>query len=554
MNYPKQYLEAIQSGEEVVSDKVRKVYEREVGWMSEPPEDFPFYFDEAEGLRHIEFIQRFCKHSKGRFSGKPVVLELFQKAKIQLAFGWRWKETDFRRFREVFDLRGRKCGKSTETAAVEWDMLINDKEQGPEVYCTANKKDQADIIYQECVNMRLQSPALKAITKKRQSDIYCDFNFGKIKCLASDTSTMDGLNPSFFSLDELHAMKNSQLYDVMIQGQSMRDQPLAWLITTNGMVREGFFDSHYAYAEQVAMWTVQDYTFLPLLYELNNRNDWQDPKHWPEANPGLGKIKSIKTLEQFVERAKADASFLPTVMTKDFNKPATQFASWLTFEELVNEETFTMEQVSKSYAIGGCDLSAVGDLTCATLLIRKPDNNKIYVLQKYFIPQSKLDYLDKTKSKEAPYKLWAEQGWLHICEGAQVNYSAVTAWFVEMVEKYDIRPLWVCYDRALSGYWVPEMVEYGFDLEKTAQGPFTWNQPMREMQAAFHEHRVVYNNNPILRWCLANTGKKSTKTDSIEMIQPVKIQQNRRIDGMVSLLNAWVGYVKHYDEYVPFVR
>lgn len=554
MNYPKQYLEAILSGEEVVSDKVRMVYEREVGWMSEPPEDFPFYFDEAEGLRHIEFIQRFCKHSKGRFSGKPVVLELFQKAKIQLAFGWRWKETDFRRFREVFDLRGRKCGKSTETAAVEWDMLINDKEQGPEVYCTANKKDQADIIYQECVNMRLQSPALKAITKKRQSDIYCDFNFGKIKCLASDTSTMDGLNPSFFSLDELHAMKNSQLYDVMIQGQSMRDQPLAWLITTNGMVREGFFDSHYAYAEQVAMWTVQDYTFLPLLYELNNRNDWQDPKHWPEANPGLGKIKSIKTLEQFVERAKADASFLPTVMTKDFNKPATQFASWLTFEELVNEETFTMEQVSKSYAIGGCDLSAVGDLTCATLLIRKPDNNKIYVLQKYFIPQSKLDYLDKTKSKEAPYKLWAEQGWLHICEGAQVNYSAVTAWFVEMVEKYDIRPLWVCYDRALSGYWVPEMVEYGFDLEKTAQGPFTWNQPMREMQAAFHEHRVVYNNNPILRWCLANTGKKSTKTDSIEMIQPVKIQQNRRIDGMVSLLNAWVGYVKHYDEYVPFVR
>jgi phage terminase large subunit-like protein len=176
------------------------------------------------------------------------------------------------------------------------------------------------------------------------------------------------------------------------------------------------------------------------------------------------------------------------------------------------------------------------------------------VLQKYFIPQSKLDYLDKTKSKEAPYKLWAEQGWLKICEGAQVDYSEVTKWFVEMVEVHDIRPLWVCYDRALSGYWVPEMVNYGFDMEKTAQGPFTWNQPMREMQAAFSEHRVVYNNNPILRWCLANTAKKSTKSDSIEMIQPVKIQQNRRIDGMVSLLNAWVGYVKHFDEYMPFVR
>ena len=554
MNYPKLYLEAIRLGEEVVSEKVRVVYEREVEWMDHPPVDFPYYFDEEEGERHIEFIEKFCKHSKGKFAGKNISLELFQKAKLQLVHGWRNKETGFRRFQEVIDIRGRKCGKSTETAAAEWDALVNDRENGPEVYCTANKKDQASLIYNECVNMRTQSPSLKLITKKRQSDIYCPMNMGFIKCLASDTSTMDGLNPSFFSLDEWHAMKNSALFDVMIQGQSMRDQPLAWLISTNGFVREGFFDSHYSYASQVALWIIQDYTVLPLIYELNRREDWSDPAHWPEANPGLGSIKSVKTLEQFVERAKNDPSFLPTVMTKDFNLPATEFASWLTFDEVVNEDTFDISQVEHSYAIGGCDLSSVGDLTCGTLLIRKPEDNRVFVLQKYFIPQAKIDYLEKTKSKEAPYKLWAEQGWLHICPGAQVDYSDVTRWFVEMVEEHDIRPLWICYDRALSGYWVPEMEGYGFDMEKTAQGPFTWNQPMREMQAAFSEHRVVYNNNPILRWCLANTGKKSTKSDSIEMIQPVKIQQNRRIDGMVSLLNAWVGYVKHFDEYIPYVR
>ena len=425
-NYPKEYLEKIRSGEEVVSNKVRAVYEREVGWMEKPPADFPFYFDEKEGLRHIVFIERFCKHSKGRFAGMPMKLELFQRAKIQLAFGWRWKGTKLRRFREVVDIRARKCGKSTETAAVEWDVFLNDRENGPEVYCTANKKDQANLIYSECVNMRIQSPELKAITKKRQSDIYCPGNMGFIKCLASDTSTMDGLNPSFFSLDEWHAMKTSALFDVMVQGTSMREQPLAWLISTNGFVREGFFDSHYNYASQVALWIIQDYTVLALIYELNNRNDWQDPAHWPEANPGLGEIKSIKTLTDFVERAKNDPAFLPTVMTKDFNLPATEFASWLTFDELVNEETFDISKVEHSYAIGGCDLSAVGDLTCATLIVRKPNDNRVYVLQKYFIPQSKIDYLDKTKSKEAPYKLWAEQGWLKICEGAQVDYSEVT--------------------------------------------------------------------------------------------------------------------------------
>lgn len=554
MNYPKQYLAAIQSGAEVVSTKVRVVYERECGWMDNPPENFPYYFDEEEGLRHIEFIERFCKHSKGKFAGHNMELELFQKAKIQMAFGWLEKETNLRRFREVFDVRGRKCGKSTETAAVEWDMLLNDFENGPEIYCTANKKEQASLIYTECVNMRIQSPELKAITKKRQSDIYCSRNMGMIKCLASDTSTMDGLNPSFFSLDELHAMKNSSLYDVMVQGQSMRDQPLAWLITTNGFVREGFYDSHYAYASQVALGTLVDYTLFPLIYELNDRETWTDPAHWPEANPGLGKIKKIETLRNNVEKAKHDSSFKPTVMTKDFNLSETEFKAWLNFDELVNEETYSMDVIKGSYAIGGCDLSAVSDLTCATLLIRKPDNPKIYVLQHYFIPQVKVDELEKTHSKEAPYKLWAEQGWVTINEGAAVDYSLVTKWFTDMVNEYDIRPLWVCYDRALSGYWVPEMEGVGFDMERTAQGPYTWNQPMREMQAAFHEHLVIYNNNPVLRWCLANTAQKSTKSDSIEMIQPVKIQAHRRIDGMVSLLNAWVGYVKHFEEYMSYVR
>ena len=556
INYAEQYLAAIHAGEEVVSKKVRAVYEREVGWMQNPPEDFPFYFDAKEGNKHIEFIERFCKHSKGKFAGKPVKLELFQKAKIQLAFGWLRKDNHKRRFRIVLDIRARKCGKSTETAAVSWDMFLNDKEAGPEIYCTANKKDQASIIYNECVNMRTQSPELKAITKKRQSDIYCEHNLGFIKCLAADTSTMDGLNPSFFDQDEFHAAKNSDLFDVMVQGQSMREQPLAWLISTNGFVREGFFDDQYVLASNVALWLpgFEDYTMLPLIYELNDPATWDRPEHWPEANPGLGKIKSIDTLREHVEKAKRDPSFLPTLMAKDFNVPQAKAAAWLAFEDIVNESTFDITKLEHSYAIGGCDLSATTDLTCASLIVRKPNDPTVYVLQHYFIPQGKIDALEKTKSREAPYKLWSEQGWLTINEGAAVDYSNVTKWFVSMVKDHDIRPLWISYDRALSGYWVPEMESYGFDMEKCAQGAFTWSQPMKEMGAAFHEHIVNYNNNPVLRWCLTNTAAKSLNKDGIESIQPVKIQQNMRIDGMVSLLNAWVAYVKHFDEFMPYVR
>lgn len=554
-NYPMEYLAAIDAGIERPSRKVIEVYRREVEWMRNPPKDFPFYFDEDEGLRHIEFIERFCKHSKGKFAGTSVKLELFQKAKIQLAFGWK-RMDDLRRFHEIVDVRGRKCGKSTETAAVEWDMLLNDHEGGPEIYCTANKKDQANLIYSECVNMRQQSPELFAVSHKRQSDIYTPFNMGFIKCLASDTSTMDGLNPSFFSLDEFHAAKTSALYDVMVQGQSMRDNPLAWLISTNGFVREGFFDQKYSYCSQVAMWVpgFEDYSTLPLLYELDDRNTWDDPDHWSEANPGLGKIKKLSTLRENVEKAKRDRGFLPTVMTKDFNLPENGFTGWLTYDEAFNDSVVGMDYLSHSYAVGGCDLSATTDLTCATLLIRKPEDKRIHFLQHYFLPEKRIEAIDTSDKKEAPYRKWAEAGFLTICEGATVNFHDVTEWFLHMVNTYDIRPLWIGYDAALSGYWREEMESFGFEMAKIRQGPYTWTYPMKAMHGLFRDHLISYEANPMLLWCLLNTGVKALNKDGIESIQPVKVSSVKRIDGMVSALNAFTCYQDHESEYMSYLR
>ena len=123
-----------------------------------------------------------------------------------------------------------------------------------------------------------------------------------------------------------------------------------------------------------------------------------------------------------------------------------------------------------------------------------------------------------------------------------------------MVEKHDIRPLWIGYDRALANYWSQEMKSYGFDMIPVAQGPYTWTYSMKSMGAAFTDHKVIYNNNPVMRWCMCNTAAKSLNKDGIETIQPVKIQQNRRIDAMVATLNAWVVYDKHYEEYISYLR
>lgn len=556
MNYAVEYLSAMKSGEERVSKKIRAVYEREVRWIEDPPSDFAFYFDEDAGQRPIDFIEKFCRHYEGKWGGKPMLLELFQKAKLQLAYGWKEKDTGLRRFREIVDIRGRKCGKSTETAGVEQFALIADGELGAKVYCTANKLDQAKIIFDAAAAMRAQSPSLRAITKKRQSDIYFPATLSSLRALAADTKTMDGLNAHFFSLDEFHEARDSKVYDVMIQSQAAREQPLAWLISTNGYVREMFFDNRYEYCSKVALWEdgYHDYQLLPLIYELDSRDEWTKIDCWAKANPGLGKIKSFAALASNVEKAKRDPTFLPTLLTKDFNMPENSNVAWLTYEAAVNETVVPMDYLQHSYAVGGCDLSAVRDLTCVTLLLRKPNDANYYVLQHYFLPKSRVDEVESSGKREAPYRLWAKQGLMTICEGASVDFNAVSQWFVDMVKENDIRPLWVGYDAALSGYWREQMEGYGFDMEKIRQGPFTWTYPMKQMGTALEEHRIVYQNHSILRWCLLNTAKKSTNKDGIESIAPVKSSSSKRIDGMVSLLNAWTCMLNHEDEYLRYVR
>lgn len=544
-----EYFGKIVDGKIVACDKMRRISEVLLERYLAPDE---FHFDADIAKRHTRFIERFCKLPSGNV-GQPLKLELFQKARLQALFGF-VDDNDLRQYNECLIIEGRKNGKTTETAAVEIDMLIDDKEGSPQIYNIATMLDQAKLGFNAAVKMVRQSPLLSANVRKRASDLYFDGNFGFIKALASNSNSLDGLDVHCAVIDELSAIKNRDIYDLIKQAMGARKQPLLFCITTNGYVRDGIFDAQYAYAASVLDGTIKNPRFLPFIYELDNPEEWVDERAWIKANPGIDKIKSREYLREMVQKAKDDPSFRPTVLVKDFNMPQNPATAWLKFEDIVNDETFDMAEVASSYAIGGCDLSATTDLTCATLLIRKPNNDKVYVLQHYFIPQSKIDYLELTKSKEAPYKLWAEQGWITINEGAAVDYSLVTEWFVEMVEKYDIRPLWVCYDRALSGYWVPEMENYGFEMERIAQGPFTWSQPMKEMGAAFAEHRVIYNNNPILKWCLSNTASKALNKDGIETIQPVKLQKNRRIDGMVSLLNAWVGYVKKYDEYIPYVR
>lgn len=163
----------------------------------------------------------------------------------------------------------------------------------------------------------------------------------------------------------------------------------------------------------------------------------------------------------------------------------------------------------------------------------------------YWIPRDNLE--TRIKEDKIPYDIWQANGLLRLCEGNTINYSDVTAWFLEQVKQNGNTVLWIYYDSYSARYWVDEMQTEGFKMIRCIQGAKTLSLPLQILGADLEAKRVNYNNNPILKWCLSNTGVVEDRNANII---PVKSNNPRqRIDGTASLLNAYVGLCEHLNEF-----
>lgn len=544
MNYILTYYNLIKSGKIVVGKRLLRQYEKIVYDLNNPGK---YHFDIKKATRPIEFIEKFCKHSKGQWAGKPVILDLWQKAMIQSIFGF-VDDNGIRRYREVFVIVARKNGKSTLLSAIGLYMLFADGEGGAQVCCVAGKKDQAKIVFDEAKNMVSQSALLQKHIRKRKSDLYVDLTFSTFEPLASDSNTLDGLNMHCGILDEVHAWKDRNIYDVSKQSMGARQQPILFTISTAGFVRENIYDDLDELSSDILYDKKEDERFISFDYELDERKEWTNPKMWQKANPGLGTIKSLEYLQEQVKRAKNDKNYLPTLLTKDFNIKETGVGSWLTFETINNQEKFDLENLRNCYGIGGVDLSSVGDLTCASCLIMK--EGKLFLRQMYFIPEARAT--QKEKEDKVPYSIWQKDGYIRFCAGTMVNFSDVTAWYNELRNKYSIYTLWVGYDPWGANQWAEGMKQNGYVLEEVIQGAKTMSTPMKMLASDLESHLINYDNNPILKWCLTNTQIEIDKNDNI---RPVKGRNSKqRIDGTVSLIDAYVVYQRHFDDFKAYNR
>ncbi|UEA45196.1 terminase large subunit [Collinsella stercoris] len=540
---------------------MRKVSARILRDMDNADPLYPYHFREEHAQKHVQFIERFCRLPSGRL-GHDFRLELFQRAILSVIFGFVDAEGT-RQYREILWIMGRKNGKTALASAIELDLLVNDDEGAPEVYNVATAHDQAAKGFNNAWRMVQTSPALAKHIRKRVADLYCDLNMGSIRALSANTNHLDGLDISGAIVDELAAMKNRDLYDLTIQGTSARRQPLVLEITTNGFVRGGIFDAQYEYA---CKWLDGQATgdkaerFIAFIFELDEREEWQDESCWIKANPGLGTIKSIAALRQNVSKAKDDPTFLPTLLVKDFNLIENQSQAWLTWDEIHNDETFDPGDGTFTYAVLGVDAADTTDLTAACLLMQRPGDPNIYAMHMAWIPLRALEQAEREGRRGGrdgvPYDAWIARGLMRTCETPIMDKRDVLDWVAEVQSKYGIYAVSCGYDP-----WhmrdVPTQEAYedyfGADnMQKIIQGAQTLSMPMKELRALYKEGRIVDNGNPIAEWCRSNV---AIRTDVNGNIQPDKKNQDprNRIDAWAAECDAFIAMKNIADDYAAMI-
>lgn len=548
-----EYWEKIQNKEIKVCDKIYRTYQKVVNDINNPGE----YFYSPNRANHIlEFAENYCRHSKGKFGGKPVRLELWEKAHLATIFGF-IDINGNRKYRESLLIVGKKNGKSLLASIVGLYMLTADGEKGPEVYAVATKKDQSKIIWMESKRMVRKSPSLTRRVKTLVAELTAEFNDGVFKPLASDSDTLDGLNVHCVLMDEIHQWKQGKaLFDIMADGTCAREQPLVYITSTAGTIREDIYDQKYEEAEMVINGYLdpdgyKDEHFIAFIYELDNRKEWIDEKCWIKANPGIGTIKNIETLRSKVEKAKKNPLLVKNLLCKEFNIRETSSEAWLTFDQINNTMTFDVKELKPRYGIGGVDLSETTDLTAAKVVFKVRGDEHIYVMSMYWIPE---DLVEKRVNEDkVPYDVWIERGFVRTCKGNKISFKDIKAWFVEIQNNYDIYLNLIGYDSWSATYFVEDMQEYfgKGTMVPVVQGKKTLSQPTKTLGADLENNIIVYNNNPVDKWCLCNTAVDIDKNDNI---QPIKTSKpRRRIDGTMALLDAYVVLQDNYNEYMALI-
>lgn len=559
--YIQDYRKAIRSGEIVAGRELIDELDNLLRDMT----DDRYIFDTTDADQRIDFMEHCIRLTKSPFYGKPMKLLLWQKAFITAVYSFKMademyidpsgREKHVDRFKKCVLLIARKNAKSETCSGLTLTEAIVGNE-GADLVCSSNDDTQANILYDAIDTMRLMIDPEQKDTWRNQKWIRINDTNSKIFKISDRTRNKEGRNIDFSVIDEVHEMKENTIIKSIEQSQSLKDNPKLIIITTEGFVNDGALDEILRQCRRVIRGEDDGASaerLLPWLYTQDSEQEiWADERTWQKSNPSLGVIKKYTYLREQIDAARKSTADRAFVLSKDFNIKQNAAAAWLHIEDYAYNAEYDLEDFRGSLILGGVDMSETTDMTSARALVMRAGDKRKYIIQHYWIPESKLTSADDREAG-ARYKEWAKAGILTICEGNDIDLSQVADWYYMLYKQYGLRLFKCGYDVKFSKDFLKRMDEYGFECELVYQSKQVLSNAMKLVEADFKAQLINYNNNEIDKWCLGNA---AVEVDNAGNCQAVKIkgQPARRIDGAVTFIIAYEVFRRYRSEYMQMLR
>jgi phage terminase large subunit-like protein len=528
------YIADVLEGRILTSRLVRQQIERHVRDLDHGP-GRGLIFDPDAAQHVIDFFHNFLVHTEGEYDGQPFDLAPFQQAQLWILYGWKWKQTGYRRFKFAYNEIARGNGKSALASGLCIYELIGYGEAGAQVYSAATDKKTAKLVFDTAGLMVQRSPALNSRITTFRDNMHIPGTASKFEPCASEDSNLLGLRPSFVVLDELHVHATAGVWDVFISAMGKRRNPLLFAITNSGYDRHSVCWRQREYSEKVLAGIIEDDTWFAWICGLDPEDieHWEDEKNWIKANPGLGTIVDLRDMRQQALKAREDPSALNSFLRFRLSVWTSSHTAWMPMEkwDACNGE-IDREELRGRPCVGALDLSTTIDIS-AFVLVFPPHGEHVdwAVLPYFFLPEENI--VERVKRDRVPYDVWARQGIFTLTEGNVIDYDVIRETIRELSERYNFRE--VVFDRWNAQQIVTQLAGDGLEMIKFGQGFESMNAPTKRLMELVLAGELAHGGNPVLRWMASNV---MVKMDAAGNVKPDKEKSREKIDGIVATIMA----------------
>lgn len=529
-----QYPQDVVDGKIVTCELVRLACERHFADLERAKTGDNIRFNREKASYALRFFSLTC-HVKGEFAGKPIELMHWQAFLVASLHGWQMKRSGrwTRRFRKFYAEVARKNAKSTLLSGLGLMATGMDAEGGAEVYAAATTRDQAKIVWGDAKEMVRKSPALSQLFNVRRDGIHLKDDNSVFRAISSDANTLDGLNTHLGIIDEYHAHKTSEVYDVIESSTGARLNPMLGIITTAGFNLQGpCYTLRKQYVEPLLRGQIEDDSYFALVYTLDDGDDPFDEDNWFKANPSLGISKHIDTMREEANKAKHMPAARTNFLTKHCNVWVQSSSAFISLQDWAKcPESAPDYELKSCQSYIAIDLARQWDWTCVAHLFELPDGTRDVRLYS-FLPEETLERVSKQLS--VLYQAMVDSGDLILTPGNVIDQSIIRDKVLSLCSEYDVKE--VAYDQYNASWLLSELSDAGIETVAVSQSARGLTAGMGECAANIMEGKLRNPNNSALSWHLGNVVLR--RADDKNMV-PAKEHADSKIDGAVALFMAY---------------